>query len=177
MDKITFRTLSGVDLSVLHAIWLRAFSDYVVSMQCSEEQFRNRLVREGCDYNASVGIFAGGEIVGFTFNSIGVWDGVPTAYDAGTAIAPEFRGRHLGEELFQFMFPLLKERGAEQYLLEVITTNTPAVNLYRKLGFRTTRELGSPVLAGGVTTLSHRNNSSVSIREISLPEPGVAEGF
>ena len=42
---------------------------------------------------------------------------------------------------FQHSFPVFKEAGVKQYLLEVIQHNTRAVDLYKKMGFEITREL------------------------------------
>lgn len=173
----SFRFLSGIDLSVLHSAWLKAFSDYAVNVQSSREQFRQRLTRDGFRDDMSFGIFSGEEIVGFTLNGFDTWDGATTAYDVGTAIIPQYRGRHLGEELFSYMLPLLKRRGVRRYLLEVISTNRPAVTLYRKLGFMISRELSALALDGKVETTGRGHDDSIAIREIKIPEPEVAQKF
>ena len=67
--------------------------------------------------------------------------GKTTVYDAGTGVIPEYRGRGIAKNLFSFIFPRLRENGVEQYLLEVIDSNEPALNLYRQLGFQTQRKL------------------------------------
>jgi ribosomal protein S18 acetylase RimI-like enzyme len=174
-DGFSFGSLSGIDLGVLHAAWLRAFSDYAVNMQTSEADFRRRLTRDGFRDDMSLGIFRGDEIVGFTLNGFDLWDGVPTAYDVGTALVPEHRGRRLTEELFRDMLPGLKRRGVERYLLEVISTNLSAVSLYRKLGFEVSREFSVLTLDGGVETKGR--DDSIAIREIELPAPEIAREF
>jgi ribosomal protein S18 acetylase RimI-like enzyme len=176
-DEFLFRSLSGIDLSVLHAAWLRAFSDYAVNMQTSEADFRLRLVRDGFRDDMSMGIFRGDEIVGFTLNGVDLCDGVPTAYDVGTALVPGHRGRRLAGELFRDMLPRLERRGVERYLLEVISTNSPAVSLYRKLGFAVQREFSVFVLEGDVETRGQGRGDSIVVREIELPTPEVAREF
>jgi ribosomal protein S18 acetylase RimI-like enzyme len=141
METITYRFLASADFAAVHRTFLEAFSDYAVDMRVSEDQFAHRLVRDGVQLEMSVGAFDGSEMVGFCINGCGDWHGRYSAYDAGTGVVPGYRGKGIGKELFIFMFPLLKDFGFEQYLLEVISSNTAAVNLYRKLGFHETRTL------------------------------------
>jgi ribosomal protein S18 acetylase RimI-like enzyme len=70
-----------------------------------------------------------------------MWREKLTAYDAGTGVIPAYRGQGVAKELFAFMVSKLKEASCSQYLLEVLTTNEPAVSLYRRLGFTETRRL------------------------------------
>jgi ribosomal protein S18 acetylase RimI-like enzyme len=134
-----FRFLSDADFIPLHHAFLKAFSDYQVNMNVSEQRFRDRLVRDGVTLPRSVGAFAEKELVGFSLNGYGRWQGRLTAYDAGTGILPTYRSRGLGRDLFGYMMPELKKAGVEQCLLEVLSTNLPALKLYRKLGFSETR--------------------------------------
>ena len=107
----------------------------------SEEQFEQRVKRDGVDLELSAGAFDGERMIGFYMNGRGIWQGKLTAYDAGTGVVPDHRRRGVAEELFEFMVPRLKEFGITQYLLEVMTSNERAVALYRKLGFEEVRTL------------------------------------
>lgn len=110
-------------------------------MQMSRDQFQQRIVRDGVRLEMSAGAFDGERMIGFCINGIGDWQGTQTAYDAGTGVIPGYRGRGVAKELFAFLERRLKETGVSQYLLEVLTSNTPAATLYRKLGFKDTRRL------------------------------------
>ena len=138
---IAYRLLSDEEFASLHECFLYAFSDYEVDMQMSLEQFRQRIVRDGVSLPMSAGAFDGERMIGFCINGVGEWQGKPTAYDAGTGVIREYRGRGVAKELFAFLERRLKEAGVVQYLLEVLTSNTPAATLYRKLGFEDTRRL------------------------------------
>lgn len=138
---ITYRLLSANDSTSLFECFLNAFSDYQVELRMSREQFEQRLVRDGVRLEISVGAFDGDRMVGFYINALGEWQGKQTAYDAGTGVIPAYRRQGIAEELFAFMAPRLREFGAEQYLLEVLTGNERALALYRKLGFVDTRRL------------------------------------
>lgn len=138
---ITYRLLSSADSTSLFQCFLEAFSDYQVDMRISREQFEQRLERDGVRLEASAGAFDGSQMVGFYMNAFGEWQGKQTGYDAGTGVIPAYRRQRVAEELFAFMVPRLKEVSVEQYLLEVLTDNHRAVELYRKLGFAETRRL------------------------------------
>lgn len=138
---ITCRLLTPADFTSLYECFLDAFSDYQVDMRMSQEQFEQRLVRDGVRLEISAGAFDGNRMVGFYINASGMWLGKLTAYDAGTGVIPAYRRQGVAKELFAFMVPHLKEASFSQYLLEVLTTNESAVSLYRRLGFTETRRL------------------------------------
>lgn len=118
-----------------------AFSDYARPFELDLVRFRNHINLNAIDLSRSVGCFENGELIGFSLNGFGKWKGKETVYDAGTGVVPARRRLGASEAMFSFMVPIFREAGIEQYLLEVITHNTPAINLYKKLGFEIQREL------------------------------------
>src|ERR1041385_4564389 len=136
-----YRSLTDADFASLYACFLEAFSDYQVDMRMSEQQFAQRVTRDGVQLEISAGAFDEDRMIGFYMNALGDWEGKLTAYDAGTGIVPHYRGRGVAQELFEFVVSRLKERAVSQYLLEVLTSNERAVSLYRKLGFVEVRRL------------------------------------
>jgi ribosomal protein S18 acetylase RimI-like enzyme len=110
-------------------------------MQMSEQEFAQRLARDGVQLEISAAAFDGESMVAFYMNGYGEWQGKQTAYDAGTGVIPHYRSRGVAKGLFAFVVSRLKERSVSQYLLEVLTTNERAVALYRKLGFVEIRRL------------------------------------
>src|SRR5215216_4987635 len=129
---IFYRLLSARDLPSLYDCFLEAFSDYEVDMQMSREQFEQRIARDGVELEISAGAFDDGKMIGFYMNGVGLWQGKQTAYDAGTGVIPEYRGRGVAKDLFAFVVERLREVSVSQYLLEVLTSNDRAVSLYRK---------------------------------------------
>jgi ribosomal protein S18 acetylase RimI-like enzyme len=127
--------------AALFDTFTEAFSDYIYPFALTETQFRNHLVLNGVDLGRTAGCVADGRLVGFTLNGFGDWNGVPTVYDAGSGVIPSHRRRGVCESMFEMMLPVVKSAGIGQCLLEVITSNTPAIKLYEKLGFKVTREL------------------------------------
>lgn len=139
--NIHYKYLSGIELEVVFAANIEAFSDYFVPMEMTKEDFRNHLMQNAVDLSMSVGAFSDGKLIGYTLNGFGDWDGVSTVYDAGTGVVPEYRRQGIGTALFEFMLSTLKEIGTQQMLLEVLTNNEKAIDLYRKIGFEKSRTL------------------------------------
>ena len=135
----TFSFLKEHDIPDLYNTFQEAFADYIVPIKLSLEQFYTKLKREGVELTFCAGAYHEQKLVGFIMTGLGEWQGKPTAYNAGTGVVPEHRGRKLTQELYAFMLPKLRESGIEQCLLEVIQENEAALKSYQKIGFRITR--------------------------------------
>lgn len=162
-----YRLLTAADFHQLYECFLDAFSDYQISLQMTEEQFEQRVKRDGVELELSAGAFDNERMIGFYMNGRGMWHGQATAYDAGTGVVPDHRRRGVAIDLFEFIAPQLKDRAIKQYLLEVITSNERAVALYRKLGFAETRTLAALRSKEAVKTAG--DVEGVSIRQMDEP--------
>lgn len=134
----TLKSLEKTDFNSLFKAFNEAFIDYEI--QITAEELRALLKRRGFVPELSFGAFEDDRLVAFTFNGIGFYNDLKTAYDTGTGTIKEFRGRGIATEIFNYSIPFLKEAGISQYLLEVLQHNTKAVSVYRKLGFEVSRE-------------------------------------
>lgn len=134
------KSLAKIDLDIIFRAFSQAFSDYEI--QWNRAQFQTMLKRRGYVPELSFAAFdENSQIVAFTLNGIGYFNGKLTAYDTGTGTLKNYRGRGLASEIFQTSIPHLKMNSIEQYLLEVLQHNKQAVSVYQKLGFETSREL------------------------------------
>src|SRR5688572_29063557 len=106
---VTYRLLSSADKISLHECFLAAFSDYEVDMRMTQDQFEQRIIRDGVRLKMSAGAFAEDRMIGFYMNASGTWLAKPTAYDAGTGVIPAYRRQGVAKELFMFIVPRLKE--------------------------------------------------------------------
>ncbi len=140
-SRLACRYLSSNEFTHIHQTFIAAFADYLVKFELTERQFQNHIILNAVDLNRSVGCTAGNGLAGLSLNGFGMWKGKKTIYDAGTAVLPQYRRRGVSRAMFEWMVPQFADEGYEQFLLEVITHNEPAVRLYDRLGFRTTREL------------------------------------
>jgi ribosomal protein S18 acetylase RimI-like enzyme len=136
-----YRFLSEADMPRMYTAFLESFADYFVQMSMSETQFAEHLANNGVRHDCSVGAFDGEQMVGILLNGIDDWQDILTAYDAGTGVIPAYRGQGIAGHMLEFAMPLLREQGIKQCLLEVIRDNTPAIKVYRRLGFTETRSL------------------------------------
>lgn len=160
----------------LYACFLEAFADYVIPFALTEAQFRNHIQLNAVDLERTMGCEGDGRLVAFSLNGFGLWNGKLTVYDAGTGVIPSHRRRGLSREMFETMMPIFTESGIEQFLLEVVTTNSGAMTLYKNLGFRIVRELAllqrdEPLDPGrGVP-------DGVVIRELAEPDWSIVSSF
>jgi ribosomal protein S18 acetylase RimI-like enzyme len=173
-----YRFLTSDDLPQLHEAYLAAFSNYAVKIEPSRDQLLRVLVRNGLRWDISSGVFAGERMIGFTANGYDYWNEQPTAYDSGTGVVPEHRRCGIALKLFDLMLARLREEGIRQYLLEVISSNEPALNLYRKLGFTETRTLeilsmGQPLR----TSNQAQHPDELKIVEIAAPDWNLLQSF
>ncbi|MDE6153562.1 MAG: GNAT family N-acetyltransferase [Muribaculaceae bacterium] len=135
---MTIQSLEHTDFDTLFKGFERAFSDYEIKFEKAE--VRSMLNRRGYNPRLSFAAFENDEIVAFTLNGTGTYNGIHTAYDTGTGTVKEFRRQGLAGKIFSHSLPFLKEAGIRQYLLEVLSNNESAIAVYRRMNFKTTRE-------------------------------------
>ena len=124
--------------------------------------------RRGFQPEFSFAAFEEREIVAFTLNGIGLYNGTRTAYDTGTGTLEEYRGQGLATKIFEYSIPFLKKRGIQQYLLEVLQHNAKAVSVYRALGFETVREFNYFMQENGEIRNIRCADSRYGIRKIHI---------
>lgn len=137
---LSYRILDKISTETLHKAFLDAFSDYQVNLDLPLWKFKQMLQRRGYVSELSIGAFNNEMLVGFVLNGFRNWNGRPTVYDLGTGVIVEYRRQGITSNMLLNIKELLKQKQVEQYLLEVIKSNTSAVQLYKKQGFEIQRE-------------------------------------
>lgn len=168
---ITVKTLEGLTLDALFVAFSQAFADYQRSW--TREEFEKMLYRRSFDPALSFGAIEHEELVAFTFNGTGTYNGIPSAYDTGTGTLKSHRGKGLTKEIFNATIPYLVRAGLKQYVLEVLQHNTTAVKIYTDLGFEITREFNYFVHPVEKTKTNNNNlQPPFQLRELTalLPE-------
>ncbi len=132
-------SLEHTDLGILTDTFNKAFEGYFVPLQLSAKQLQAKIKSENILLEYSVGVTVDGELGGFIL--IGIDTVNQTAYNAGTGVAPKFRGRRKTEKMYAYLFPLLNGIGIKTHLLEVICQNGNALKIYNKLGYSISRKL------------------------------------
>lgn len=139
MEAIAIRRLAGVSLQELTAAFNQAFSDYLVRVQLTEEQMQMKMQQEHVDLHWSVGAFADGRLVGLILHGYGIMQEAGCLYNAGTGVTPAYRGRQLTASMYRWLLPKAKVAGIRRVVLEAITANEKAIQVYQKIGFRRSR--------------------------------------
>lgn len=135
-----YKILDKTSIEILHKAFLDAFSDYQVKIDLPFWKFKQMLQRRGYVPEMSIGAFENERLVGFVLNGFRNWNGKSTVYDLGTGVIGDYRRQGITSNMLLNIKEVLKEKQVEQYLLEVIKSNTSAVQLYKKQGFEAQRE-------------------------------------
>ena len=142
MEKI--KSLAHTSFDEIFEAFSAAFQDYVI--QLNRKELHTMITRRGFNKELSFGAFDGDRLVSFTLNGIGKYRGKHTAYDTGTGTISEYKGKGLATKVFMYSLPHLQNAKVSQYLLEVLQHNSAAVSVYRKVGFKVSREFGYYVM-------------------------------
>jgi len=160
-----YKYLDKYSFLPLYEAFIEAFSDYVIPFALTEKQFHNHINLNAVDLERTIACFRDERLIAFSLNGFGEWNGKQTVYDAGTGVVPAFRRQGVSKAMFELMIPKFRDEGIEQWLLEVVISNTPAINLYEKLGFHKVRELAVLQFDGKINT-SFEMAENIEIREI-----------
>jgi len=137
-----FRSLNNEDLAQLYSTFIEGFKGYFVNMQMSEDAFYKRFfqnIRVDLDYSGAL-FSKTGTMAAFMLHAYHITD-KKIAYNAGTAVLPNYRGQGVATLLYEKMLLHLQQKKVEQVQLEVITENKAAIRLYEKVGFQKKRTL------------------------------------
>ena len=136
-DEIIARPLAETNVAHAAAAMEHCFQGYIVPVRTTPESWERRFRGEHLDPFASRVYERDGSAVAVLFICRRGW----TSRVGGMAVAPEARRTGLGRRVMQDAVADARARGDHALLLEVIEQNTPAVKLYRSLGFRMARRL------------------------------------
>ena len=153
-----------------------AFSGYAVDFD--RRELIDMFQRRGFDPEVSFGAFDDGTLVSFILTGLGRYDGIPTAYDCATGTNPAYRGQRLAATLFDSVVARLQERGIRQYLLEVLSENDSAIELYRRKGFTVAAEYDCfRIVSGDLVCSGKEIEGDFEIRRFETESLGATETF
>lgn len=168
------RSFEHIGFDELFRGFEKAFADYEIHFE--KEEVRSMLKRRGYNPALSFAAVDNGEIVAFTLNGIGTFNGVSTAYDTGTGTVKEYRGQGLAGKIFEYSIPFLKEAGIRQYLLEVLQKNRRAISVYRRMNFEVTRKFDC--FRQNLKLISLRKvNAECSIKQVDTAALRLTQNF
>lgn len=156
------KTLENISTEKLLEVFNLSFSDYVVPFCLTKEQLEDKIKSDSIKLEFSVGAFEDNQLVAFILHGYDTIDNLKIAYNAGTGVVPTKRGNKLTAKLYEYILPILHENDIDKLLLEVITTNAPAIKTYKNIGFKIIRELNC--YKGSLNILN--TNNDFEIREL-----------
>ncbi|RFS24563.1 GNAT family N-acetyltransferase [Chitinophaga silvatica] len=133
------KTLQGVSINYLCDIFNTAFSDYVVPLHLTPSILQQKIEAENLQLPHSIGAFFNNELGGFILHAPDNDKHPKILYNGGTGVIASHRGQRLVQQMYNKFIPVYQERGIQQLLLEVISTNLPAIKSYSSTGFRKLR--------------------------------------
>lgn len=136
-----FTTLENIGPSELLETINLSFSDYIFPMQLTPNKLQLKILSEQIDLSLSVGVYDNNKLIAFILHGQKEINGQLHAYNAITGVIPSHRKQKLTVKMYQFILPMLKEKGFVQIQLEAITNNVPALKSYIEVGFSITRIL------------------------------------
>ncbi len=136
---MVIKNLYAIPFATLMECFLKAFEGYFVTMPADPEYYRERWKRAKVDYSLSYGMFDNEALVGFIIHAIDERNGHKTAFNTGTGVIPEYRGKRIVHSLYEHAIPELQKEGVSLCALEVITKNEKAIKAYEGIGFTITK--------------------------------------
>lgn len=122
--EIVVRKLQDQDIGALAGIEAEAFS-----MPWSENDFRNLLEHSYCHYLTAL---AQGEVAG----CCGYTESCSEATIDNVVVSERFRNRGIGQRMLQELILQGEAAGIRAFTLEVRVSNSAAIHIYEKFGFR-----------------------------------------
>ncbi|MGZ5424280.1 MAG: ribosomal protein S18-alanine N-acetyltransferase [Candidatus Aminicenantales bacterium] len=125
-DRFFIRRMREEDLPAVRAIETLSFSN-----PWSDNTFRGEIQNTSISFPMVVVRRPGEEVLAYVI----FWQIRDDVQVNNVAVHPDCRGRGLGEAMIRYVIAKSREAGATFMTLEVRQSNTPALTLYKKLGF------------------------------------------
>lgn len=123
---IKIQPMKQTDIDDVIAIEAASYGDH----HWSRESFFNELSNELAKYYSVFDV--SGKLIGYA----GSWHVLEEAHITNIAVSPDYRRKKIGEALLTSIIKDCREEGVKYITLEVRVSNTPAINLYEKYGFK-----------------------------------------
>jgi ribosomal protein S18 acetylase RimI-like enzyme len=170
-DKISYFRCSEVEIDKVYQAFKIGFSDYIVKMEISKEDFISRFFGpEGNSLEHSFIALYENNPVGVILGGIKVYENIKTIRCGALAISPDFRGKGISHKLFELHKEEAIKNGCKQLFLEVIVGNDRAINFYKKLGYEKVYDLSYFSLPDLTDLNNNLSTSNVVVKSIEISE-------
>lgn len=165
-----YRRCSEVSDDLIFETFMEGFSDYIIQIPMTKEQFFARFFGpEGNSKDYSFIAFDEKKGAGLILGGIDRFDNLKTLRCGTMCIVPSERGTDVARNLFEKHMKTAKENNCKQLFLEVISTNYRAIKFYERQGYEKVYDLSYYSLESEIIRNSTKT-SDISIEKISLDE-------
>jgi ribosomal protein S18 acetylase RimI-like enzyme len=140
---VEIMTLLPSDLGKIHRCLCDGFSTKATKVDVPLDEIALKLAQNGYRPDISLGAFHEGAMIGFWLSALRTIDDKKTAFGTGTTVLKEWRGNGIAKIMIKVALEMARQKAAGGYSLLVEASNTPAISLYRKLGFEISRRFVS----------------------------------
>ncbi|MCF7559011.1 GNAT family N-acetyltransferase [Sabulilitoribacter multivorans] len=129
------KNLSQTPFNIIVDCFFSAFENYFVEFPKDKFLFKNRWEMASINYSFSYGMFNRDKLVGFVLHGIENRESYLTAFNLATGVIPEYRGKKIIQQIYEYALDELKAIGVTKCKLEVIKENKTAIEVYKKIGY------------------------------------------
>ncbi len=133
---MTVKPLESIPFESIMDCFLTSFKNYFVEMPTDFQYYKTRWKNAKVRYDLSYGMFDGDVLVGFIINGIDKRNGEVIAFNTGTGVLPEYRGKRIVKSIYKYAIKDLKQHHITKCSLEVIQDNIVAIKSYESIGFQ-----------------------------------------
>ena len=123
---ITIKPMTQADIENVIAIEAASYGEHHWSKESFFNELSNELAKYYCAFDNN------GNLMGYA----GTWQILEEAHLTNIAVSPDFRRRKVAESWLAVVIDECRKNGIKYITLEVRVSNTPAINLYEKYGFK-----------------------------------------
>ncbi|MDA1577196.1 GNAT family N-acetyltransferase [Bacillus cereus group sp. TH228LC] len=139
---IQYKRCSEVNIDLVNEAFKDGFSDYIIKMEVSKEDFIKRFFGvEGNSLEHSFLALDGDMPVGVILGGIKDYENIKTMRCGTLAVHPNYRGVGVSQMLFELHKEEALQNECKQLFLEVIVGNDRAIRFYTKLGYEKVYDL------------------------------------
>ena len=123
---IKIKPMTQVDIDSIIEIEAAAYGEHHWSKESFFNELSNELARYYCAFDEN------DTLIGYA----GTWQILEEAHLTNIAVSPDFRRRKVGESLLATVINECRKNGVKYLTLEVRVSNSAAINMYEKYGFK-----------------------------------------
>ncbi|MDA1857393.1 GNAT family N-acetyltransferase [Bacillus tropicus] len=166
---IQYKRCSEVNIDLVYEAFRDGFSDYIIKMEVSKEDFIKRFFgAEGNSLEHSFLALDGDKPVGVILSGIKVYESIKTMRCGTLSIHPNYRGIGVSQKVFELHKEEAIQNECKQLFLEVIVGNDRAIRFYNKLGYEKVYDLSYYNLKD-MTKIIPKDCKGIEVKQLKFP--------